>query len=283
MRISGVNTERGSVTVFIMLSMTLIVTMLALLIDAGRITVARARLEVAADRAAYAGAAALSHALNSVAKENWKIHKAWRDLKHDYDRDMQQTVESATQRFHRYEGERDAAFDSIALIQNSISRHAREIAIDVLSANAPFATGNVLASEAIPLRDDIDPGEQQGRPRYDRVTGQSFIDPVGTESATFDALKFLIKPNGPNAAIGVSATQKIKPMLLSRFIDGDIEINATAAASSFGGSIERFARKETGSFGEAAAQISEDGSDGLYHQAMVPMWTLGEAGEGAVH
>lgn len=283
MRISGVNPERGSITVFFMLSMTLIVLMFALVIDAGRITVARSRLEMAADRAAYAGAAALSHAYNSVAVENWKIHKAWRDLKHDFDRDTQQSVESATQRFHRYEGERDAAFDVIALVQNSMAGHVRETALDVLGENSPAAQGGVVVGNAIPLRDDVAPGEQQGHPSYERVTGQSFIDPVGTEGRSFDALKFLIKPNGPNAVIGVFATQKIKPMLLARFIDGDIEINASAAASSFGGSIEGFARKETDSIEEAEAEISDDGSDGLYHQAIVPMWTLGEAGEGAVH
>lgn len=282
MRLSGLRDDRGSVVVLMMLAVPLLVAMLAILVDFGRITVARARLEAASDRAAYAGAAALAHALNMIAAANWKIDKAWRILSHDLGADSQQGREAALQRIARYEAERNAAFDEIGAVRAQMNDHARGIAMNLLSENAPHAAGEAIIRGEISLSDEADYEAQHEWLTYGSVMGGNFIDPNNVEEGGYEALKYLIKQPGPDSGLGVFARQTVKPMLLGRIM-GDVEIGAASASQAFGGSIEGFARKETETVGEAEAQVMDEGSDGLYRAALVPMWTLGDAGAGMFH
>ena len=67
-------------------SIPLLTAALLLIVDMGRIALTRARLMAATDRAAYAGAASLAHDLNQIAASNWEIHKAYRDLRKDFEK-----------------------------------------------------------------------------------------------------------------------------------------------------------------------------------------------------
>lgn len=283
MRISKMKKERGSLIIMMMAALPLMVVMLMLVIDMGRIYVARARLDAAADRAAYAGAAVFTHALDEIAKSNWRIHKAWRDLSRDFKADSQQTDEAARQRHAEYEEDKYRSFSEIKSIQDGVGPRAWAIARETLLSNAPHASMEAFIRDETFLSDDIDPEEQGDNPHYDRIEGQNFIDPVSYKGGSFPALKFLIKRASRGPRIGVIVHQEIRPMLLGRIIKKQITIASSSTASSFGGSIEAFARKETDTIADAELKMREDGVDDLYHTAIVPMWTLDEVGEDMRH
>lgn len=281
MRLSRMNSERGSIATFFLIAMPLMVAMLAVVVECGRIAVARTRVQAAADRAAFAGAAVVANGLNRIAAANWRIHKAWRDLDRDFRSDTQQDAEAAGQRFARYEAERDAAFEEIEATRDAMVPRARAISLATLAANAPRSEGAAVPRVDVALDDDADPDAQWGRVDYGRPSGGPiFTDPENVESGGFDALKFLIKRPASDAVLGVFAAQRVRPMLLGRMLGAGVEVRGAAAAQAFGGSIEGFARKEMGAIDEAEEAIDDGGNDALYRAALVPMWTLGEAGKG---
>ena len=269
MRLSRMKDERGSVAAFFLLAMPLMVAMLAVVIECGRIALARARVQAAADRAAFAGAAVVADGLNRIAAANWRIHRAWRDLDRDFRSDTQQDA---------------AAFEEIEATRSGLVPRARALALATLSRNAPQAAGAAVPRVGVVLDDDADPDAQWGRVEFGRPNGGPiFTDPENVESGGFDALKFLIKRPASDAVLGVVAAQRVRPMLLGRMLGVGVEVRGAAAAQAFGGSMELFARRTTETVDEAEAIVGEDGSDDLYRAALVPMWTLGEAGEGMRH
>ena len=282
MRLSKVNSETGSIAALILFAVPLFVTMLALVVEGGRVALARARLQTAVDRAAYAGAAAVAHAFNGIASDNWRIHKAWRDLSEDFEADTQQDEDAARQRFELYEEERDAALCGIERQVETVEERAEEAALETFEVNAPLAEAGISTRVDVELDDDFDRDEQWGRPGYGYVTGPVFTDPESVESGEFEALKFLVKRPGEGASVGVFGSQKLTPLVMPG-IFGPAEVRAASASQAYGGSVEGFARKKTGSLDEAEAILGEEGADGLYRATLVPAWTLGESGEGMMH
>ncbi|HPQ80231.1 MAG TPA: Tad domain-containing protein [bacterium] len=273
----------GGVAVIMVMALPILVSAVALVVESGRVALARARLQTAVDRAAYAGASAVAASLNEVAAENWRIHKAWRDLLRDFESDTQQNEDAATARFSVYEESRDEAFQRIDEVRYWVDLEAVSAADDVFLRNAPDAFAIASSEIDIELSEEIDRDVQWGRPGYNFVTGGDFTDPEDVDSGSFDALKFLAKENGPGARIGVFGVQKVRPLVLSAILGDGVEVGAAAAAQAFGGSVEGFAKKETDSLGDAEGSLDEDGSDSLYRASLVPMWTQGESGEGMFH
>ena len=260
--------ERGSILILAMIALPILVTMLAIVIDMGRISVAHARLEVAADRAAYAGSASLAYSLNEIAKKNWEMHKAWRDLAADFSSDTQKDEEMKRRRIAVYESARNGLSADIGTIQDAMAGRAGAISQSAFHANSPAAAAAVKAPGLIGLSDSENEN-QKGETHFGHVTGTIFTDPNSVETGSYSNTKYLTKPVAPNAFIEVDACQSIRPMLLGRFYKS-VNIGARSGAQAFGGSIEEFAKKETGSFGDAEGIIDASGSDALYRAALVP-------------
>ncbi|MFH0800023.1 MAG: Tad domain-containing protein [Pseudomonadota bacterium] len=273
--------ERGSVAVLIMIAVPLMVVMLALAIDLGRIAVARARLEAAADRAAYVGAVVLADALNEISFQNWRIYKDWRNLVSEFGSDSQQTKATSQRRIASFKRGYDVDSENIREIQDEMPARANAYALNLLAANAPNSTGRTVLPGGVFLSDSEEQ-EQDGHVDYSYVTGTDYLDPTSVETKSYDHKSYLVKPKGPDATIGVLASETIRPMLLGKFFD-HVEISASAAAQAFGGSVRNFALKATDTVSEARDQISAEGSDELYHAALVPMWTLGAGYEEMRH
>lgn len=271
----------GSVAVLFMIAVPLMAAMLALVIEMGRIALSRSRIEAAADRAAYAGAAALAHGMNQIAAENWRLHKAWRDLDRDFRNDTQMNEQAARRRIAAYEAGYSESVARIRDLQDGMPTSARAAALGTLAANAPAASGQVFnRTEALLSADEEQ--SQGGLTGWGHVTGTIYTDPDAVEEGSYTHTKFLVKPSSPDAVVGVFAEEAIRPMLLGRLIGG-VKIRASAAAQAFGGSIGEFALKGVGSLEEAEGELTEDGADWLYRAALVPMWALGEEGQGMRH
>lgn len=274
MRIRTLKNEDGSVIVFLLLIVPIIISIIAAAMLVGQIAFARVRLSVAADRAAYAGASSLADSMNRIAAANWGIHKAYRDLENDFREMSQQNQSAARQRFGRCEAEIEDHLSHIGEISSGMSDMAREIAERYMHSRAPSALSQALVQSAIVISDSIDPERQHGDPSYDYITGPSFADPSDVDGGSFNALKFLIKENSPGPFVVVAAAERVRPLLLQSTF-GDFSVNAISSAMAFGGSVEGFALKDGLSLAEAEGELSEDGGDHLYRAAIVPLSSLG--------
>jgi Flp pilus assembly protein TadG len=269
---------RGGIAVLLVLSLMLLTTMMLLIVDLGRLSVSRARLQAAADRAAFAGAASLADSLDRMAVSNWRLHKAFRDLEDDFASDSQQDVDAAQQRIEEYEAARDASLAEIDGLRDGMAEKARASSAATLAANAPASDAEIRVAVDVQLSADADPDEQWRTLAYDVVTGPSFIDPESTEGGTYEALRYLRKEAAPDASVGILATTEVQPLFLEAALGSSMEVRAQAAAQAFGGAIDAFALKETDDEQEAEALIDDDGYDGLYRASVVPAWTQGGLG-----
>jgi Putative Flp pilus-assembly TadE/G-like len=276
MRPSRQLNERGTIAALACLAIPLLAAVLLLIVDLGRLAVARARLQVAADRAAYAGAASYAASLDRIASANWRLHKASRDLARDFATQSQQNRAAAEERISAYEAARDEALSEIDATFDAMDDRAAHAAKSTLAANAPLSAGEAFADNGVQLDADADRDRQWETASYDVITGPSWIDPESTEVGTYEALSYLTKRRGPDAAIAVSATLPVKPLLLQAAAGVPIEVRAASAAQAFGGSVEAFALTEVETEEEAEAAIDEEGFDGLYRAARVPLEVFGD-------
>lgn len=272
MRFSTVK-QKGSIVILMVIAIPLVVATLAAIVDLGQITLVRARLYAAADRAVYIGAATMADSMNRIAKQNWEINKAWRDLEQDFRENTQQNDKRRKEAINTFEGKYAAASEKIGEIQDAMWDRARLSTINMLTANTEGATGDIVGRGDVPISEDEDAG-QTGKANYGEVKGEVFIDPEDVNKGSYSHTKYLTKPKGPDTTIGIFAEQTIRPMFFSRFFPNDFKVYAEATAQAFGGSVEDFALKETDSVEDAEKEVQGDGYDALYRAAIVPMWTL---------
>lgn len=256
-------------------ALPLMAAALIAIVEIGRIAVARARLSAAADRAAYAGAASLAHSLNMLAASNRRINESFRRLKADFDASSQQDEDAARQRIARYEAERDSELGEMASVLDAMRARSAGAAAGALAANYPSAFAWHRIAGEVRLRDDLAPEEQWERVGYSHIEGDIYLDPEDVEGGEYDALKYLVKERGGDAAIGVFASARVEPLTAGPILSEGIDIYASAAASAYGGSIEDFAIEEVEDSDLAEGWTDEEGYDALYRAALVPKWTIG--------
>lgn len=278
MWLRGVKNEHGSVAVLIFAAVPILTAMLLLIVDMGRISLARARLQAATDRAAYAGAASLAYSMNEVAATDWELHRAYRDLEELFDTDSQPSEDEANERIGDYENLRDEAlFDMESTISNMGGRaigHAESTLLrnsNISRLDMTFGGEPVLDKR----NSAIDYAYMEG--------GAGEMDPEKKEEQSYEALSHMVKERSPNTTIGVFATAEVNPLMLGAIATDSIEVHAASAAQAYGGSIEEFALKETGSVDEAESIEIESGYDGLYRSSLIPVWTVNEGDEAIFH
>jgi hypothetical protein len=270
MRLSRVRGKRGGVAVLVMIAVPLLTAMLLLLIDVGRLAVARSRLQAAADRAAYAGAASLAHSLDRIAVANWDLFKAYRDLEEDFDRGDNQNRDAARERIRAYEASRDEALTTVEQTQSTMEERAESAAASTLAANARTSSETISASANPSLDAEADREAQWRMLTYSDITGTSYIDPESVEEESYEALRYLVKRRAPDAAVAVEATTEVRPLFLQAALGDALQVRAEADAQAFGGSAEDFALRETDTAEEAAAEIDDGGYDALYRATLIP-------------
>ncbi|MFA4874671.1 MAG: pilus assembly protein TadG-related protein [bacterium] len=277
MRFSGIGARRGGIVVLMVLALPLMVAAIALIVDIGRIAVARARLQYAVDRAAYAGAASLAHSLNDIAAANWRLYKAFRDLDNYFTKGAQQDSDTTQQRIKAYEVARDGALSAMDLEIAQMQERASAAASVTLKASAPESKEEIVLRAGAELDAYEDPDDQWQTLQHDTITGSSFVDPDSVEGGSYDALKYLRKRRQPDALLGIHAEAEVRPLLLRAALGESIEVTASSAAQAFGGSVEDFALKAGDSLEDAQSVFEDDRYDALYRAAIVPAWTDDEA------
>ncbi|MBT3182303.1 MAG: Tad domain-containing protein [Deltaproteobacteria bacterium] len=270
--------ERGSAAVVLMGALPIMICLMAMVIWIGQVSYIKSRLQIAVDRAAYAGASYMAHALNSISVANWKIYKAYRSLERDFVMESQQNEEAAKQRIDKYEALKNEQIQKISSILGSVEVNVDDIALRLLEANAPGSFGETEVDAGFVVAKDVESELQWKELSYNIITGQNFIDPDNVDGGSVNALKYLVKKSAPNASVVVMAKKDITPIILNALVGGDVSVITASAAKAYGGSIKKFALKGGDSIDDAAKSISEEGGDYLYRSAIVPMWTVGVEG-----
>jgi len=268
-----IKSKRGNVFVLVLATIPLLVVALSFVINLGQLIHARVSLQSSVDRSAYAGAASLANSLNGIAKENWNIHRAWRDLDRDFGSDSQRNRSTAGRRYSQYEAERDYALEGMEMIVSESCSQARSMAEDTLFLNDSNATSEVFLSgcDRMPgvSRDEV----ERERVGFSYITGGTFIDPDDVDHGSYDALKYLRRRSEP-AMIALSAEEIVRPLLLTSVFGEALSIKAFSAAQAFGGSIERFAQKGGERIEEAERLLGGGGEDDLYRMSLIPLRSM---------
>lgn len=281
MRLRRMKGDAGSVAVLVAAAVPLLAATLLVLVDVGRLAFLRARLQVAADRAAVAGAAAIAHDLNRIAAANFRLHRAFSDLAADFASDTQQDERTARQRIERYEAAREAALEEVDEVAGRLPQRARSVADATLKANLPQAEAGYLLPGVPRLRDDVEESQWE-RLEYGSIEGPSFIDPESVASGGYRALSHLIKERSADAVIALAATAEVRPLLLDAWGGSSVRVLAASAGQAFGGAAEIFALKDAEELAEAEEQLDDEGSDALYRSALMPPWVGDQLAAGGI-
>lgn len=281
MRLQRIGSDRGGAALLVVASIPLLAATLLVLVDVGRIAFLRARLQVAADRAAFAGAASIAHDLNRIAAANFRLHRAYRDLAADFSADSQQDERTARQRIETYEAERDRALEEMGQTASRLPQRARHAADATLKANLPEAEASYLLPGAPRLRDDAEASQEEVL-EYGSIEGPSFIDPESVKQGEYRALSHLIKERSADALIGLAASADVHPLLLDAWGGSSMRVLAASAGQAFGGSAEIFALKDAEELAEAEALLDDEGSDDLYRSTLLPPWVADGMAAGGI-
>jgi hypothetical protein len=273
-----VNGDRGSVAVLIFAAVPILTALLLLIVDMGRISLTRARLQVATDRAAYAAASSLAYSMNELAAADWELHKAYRDLRGQFEADSEQSEDSARGRIDEYESRRDEALSEMETAISDMGGRALSHAESTLLKNSDVTTLDMTfgGEPALETRNAvIDYAYMEG--------GGGAMDPEKQEEDSYEALSHMVKERSPGTTIGVFATAEVSPLMLGAIAADPIEVYAASVAQAFGGSLEDFALKDTDSVEEAETLELEDDYDALYRSSLVPVWTVNEGEQAIFH
>jgi hypothetical protein len=278
MWLRGMNGDRGSVAVLIFAAVPILTALLLLIVDMGRISLARARLQAATDRAAYAAASSLAYSMNELAAADWELHHAYRELRDQFEADSEQSENAARVRIDEYEIRRDGALSEMEFAIQTMGESALGHAESTLLKNSDVTTLDMTfgGEPMLETRNEvIDYAYMEG--------GGGAMDPEKQEEHSYEALSHMVKERSPGTTIGVFATTEVSPLMLGAVAADPVEVHAASAAQAFGGSIEEFALKETDSVEEAEALELEDDYDALYRSSLVPVWTVNEGEQAIFH
>lgn len=238
--------QRGNVTIFIAIITPVMIAMLALIVNVGMLLYSRVKIQIAADRGAYAGAAVLAHALNQIAIADWKIHHEYVELEKWLSSTSERSKDEIKKRMDETKQRQGDLIDEINQINTSMFESAVITAQSVSSANysgsefMPFALPNLEGMFRIGLTEEE--GAHFGDVSGANIMGQTF-DPDSYEIGDkMQMLRYVEKT--PQADVlfggwvkGISPT----PVMLNIFGESS-DLLAAAAAQPYGGSISEFAQ-----------------------------------------
>ena len=265
MRLFKIN-NGGGITVLFVLLVPVFVSFLMAIVVFGQIAIAKARLQIATDRAAYAGAASLAHSMDEIARANWKIHRSYLDLRHDFETMSQRNESTAKARYDNYNSEAEHHSDEIRDAISRMSDDAHEYAESTFQINSNGGSCDIRINSDISISDSLYPSSQWRTLNYNYIKGESFIDPNGVDGKNFRVLKYLAKKRDSGPTVLVSAIKAIKPLV--HIGNPYIVVRVEAAAMAYGGSISKFALLGGDKLDDEGVVGSN--SDELYRSTIIP-------------
>ncbi|MBI4366379.1 MAG: hypothetical protein HY543_06130 [Deltaproteobacteria bacterium] len=293
---------RGNALVVVLLLLPFFAALIVFVADLAHRMATKLALQIAADRAAYAGAAHLAETLNAIAGKNWRIRQ--RFLAAQKKLAARSTEQSAA--VGRYDiAEAQADIDALREAMDELNRDgyrgACEAALAAARQWAPRAALRSMYGAAVVLgdaagahceadaplfsfgKDMVEPEEQWPDLAFVWTEG-NFVDPHGRDGADDRLLQYRRKApvqgaadNGAEVAHQVAFAVRLEEPapasgLSDLFGEGPL-LRAAAAAQPYGGSIQAAAFWDAPTEEEAVARMP-------YRPTLVPLEQLrdGDAG-----
>lgn len=235
-------------TTFAALIMPVIVLLMAMVINTGHIVDSKIKLQVAADRAAYAGAAKQAHILNWMAVQNWEIHKKFEDLKKELAENSTKNEAEGRDRFNHVSREINDIWESMDAWSEQGMAEAAKVSDAIVNANYAAAQSfyPMLRSGMVFLRNDIETKQIQ-KLEWHGMQGV-FVDPEDHNSASDRITAYLIKDDRyPTVRWVTRLAANLPTGLLTKTLNywiAGMQLHAVSAVQPHGGSIRECAFKE---------------------------------------
>lgn len=278
-----IKNEQGQLTILMALIVPVLFALVAFLVNYFYLVDTKMKLQVAADRAVFAGAAKLAYSMNQIAEENWAVYKAYRKVWGNFDKNSQSGNE-CPQRVKEMDNTQQTAWrQNIEDIVTNAYGDAIAVANSVMAANFPETDGHTAAvydsiygkqdDRLFEMVDDLN-SDQKNDVICGIIEGVVFAPKEVKEDTQENKLKYLFLDQGFVALVG-RLTAQVYPLLMKDIFGPEgITINATAAAQPYGGSMKNFALQETDTIEQArnaAAEGVEAGKPYLFRPALVPV------------
>lgn len=227
-------------TTFAALVMPILILLMMAVVNVGHVVDAKIRLQNAADRAAYAGAAKQAYIMNEMGKQNGEIHRIFEKFKSDVGPNSSND-----------KGDVDAKLKSsrnqIAVIANTMQDWNRDaygwtekVSRDVAQANVPSVTVRVRIpnQDMVLLKSDYESGQSVAiTADYNVMETPVIWEPKDHNNVTNNLFSYIVKDPATEARWQVALTQKLPDSPVTRFFNIP-ELSAVAAAQPHGGSIK---------------------------------------------
>lgn len=234
-------------TTFAALIMPVIVLLMAMVINTGHIVDSKIRLQIAADRAAYAGAAKEARIMNRMAEKNREMRRNFEGLRKEFHENSTESLARGRQRFIDVRSKNIKIRDEMAIWNEDGLSMAERVSDAVAYANYSSATPIHLSSypNMLTLRDDMPREEAQYQVLSYYGMQNIFVDPTGYESDSNRMITYLVKDDR-DAVYWMTWLQADVPAgflttTLNRHFPYNLKLNAIATAQPHGGSIEKSA------------------------------------------
>lgn len=232
-------------TTFAALIMPVIVLLMAMVINTGHIVDSKIKLQIAADRAAYAGAAKQAHILDWMAGKNWEIYKKFSDLKKELAENSTKSEAEGRRRFDHVSQEINNIWELMSTWSQQGMAEAAKVSGAIASANYIAAQSSypMQNNEMVFLRNDIETKQIQ-KLEWHGMQGV-FVDPEDHNSASDRITAYLIKDDRYPTVRWVTQLTANLPTgfltkTLNQWIPG-LQLSAVSAAQPHGGSIRECA------------------------------------------
>lgn len=286
-RLRGDDRQKGSLTVWMIGIIPLLVTLMILFINAILLVDAKIRMQAAIDRGVYAGASYLSYVMDEVAKKNWQFRKAFLEAEKNLGPPSQDNKNWITAQVRDLNNTQTALYNDMIGLLGKGYKTANEIASDVTAKNLAgmphlVVTGyqpeyGLPGEGMFGMENDcpgggdcinqawLSPAEIKKPP-----VGGSTYDPSDYETHDNLVNMYLVK-NESFAALAAKVEVQYFPPLMAWFFNrtgNGFGLRAFAAAQPYGGSMKKFAFAG----GDDVEQAASDSGKGLlYHPAFIPV------------
>lgn len=265
---------KGQAVILFMLIIPIMILMLCVCVNVSHLVRSKVRLQNATDRAVYAGAATLTHYMNKVAEENWRLNHAFKGLKKTFATFTSESSKTSEDEWNKYRAIRAEVEDNIKYYINEAYPDACSKAESIIKANltdAKFYTEpGFCEQELLTLFADFEAGQEEEIKYSYTFGGEGFIAPAGVESPGDLALRYFMRQEGTAPIVFAGWTeQDIKPFLSSNGFKDNQRVLAAAAAQPYGGSIKEFALKESDSLEELKS--ADEGEKNMYKTTYIPI------------
>lgn len=257
--------EKGSVTVFFMIVLPLLIVFLLSTLNFGLQVFTKIKLQAALDRAVFVGGQVLTGKLNETARKNAEVFKAFDELQKHFKKNSKDTLDQARARVKNTKKRQERLYEEMGRLEATAYGEAVAEAVAVFQQTFPKIPLNLEYSS--PFAIDKGTFWEFG---FDEIKGVMW-DPKDYKGDVeiFKVREAFNKNPQGHVALALSAKLAKTPSILNLFRIKE-PVRAISAAQPYGGSIWHYA-------------VEKENKERLYRTALVPVSSVMENLQNVFH